>query len=342
MVDTGKSKAFKFFVGIDISKLHLDVAIIFMGHLCSNFRVTNNASGFKELLKKVRKLPNLELENTLFCMESTGIYNQMLADYLLHIGGSVWVENPLQIKRSQGIVRGKSDKQDAQLIAEYAYRFVDKFRPYAPLNPAVKKLEALHKQRAKLLKIKHQILQEIKELEAMGMHEVAELRREIVSDTLENIEVAIKKCRKMMKQIIKENEDIKKLYDLLITVEGVDLLVGVYLIYSTGCFKRITNARRYCTHIGIVSFEYTSGTSVKKRKRTSNQADKMGKQLITSVMGNAIRKYGGLKTYYNRKIAEGKPGHTVTNACKNKMVHRIFAVVKSGKPYNKFHEWQLK
>ena len=75
-------------------------------------------------------------------------------------------------------------------------------------------------------------------------------------------------------------------------------------------------------------------------KGVSHFADKLGKKMITNATGCAIRKYGGLRTYYEGKLAEGKPAGKVLNACKNKLLHRIFAVVKSGVPYDKFHEWQ--
>lgn len=343
MVETNKFrglKAFKIFIGIDVSKLRLDIAVVIQGVLCTSFQVNNKASGFKELLKIIQKLPDYTADNVLFCMESTGIYHQALADYLAYQGYSVWVENAYQIKHSQGLVRSKTDKIDARLIGEYAYRYADKFRPYEMVSRSVRKLEAIHKQRSKLLKVKQQLLQEIKEYEAMGLDEIAQVKRDIIHSTLESIELAIKTCREKMRQIINENEELKALYELVTTVEGVDLLVGVYLIYSTGCFKRITNARKYCTQIGIVSFEHRSGSSIRKRKGTSKFADMVGKKMITNAMGNTIRRYGGLKAYYDRKIKEGKPANQVLNACKNKLVHRIFAVVKSGKPYDKFHEWQ--
>lgn len=335
-------KKFKIFVGIDVSKLKLDVAVVIMGVVCTSFTVKNNAAGFKELLKRIQKLPDYQLANTMFCMESTGIYHITLAEYLAEQSASVWVENAYTMKHSQGLVRGKSDKLDARLIGEYAYRHADKFRPFDVPSLAIRQLEAVHKQRSKLLKIKQQILLEIKEYEAMEMLEIASIKREMVAGTLESIDEAIKTCRKKMKQIIQENEELKALYDLVTSVEGVDLLMGVYLIFSTGSFKRITNARKYATMIGIVSFEHQSGSSSNRRKGTSKFADMVGKKMITNAMGNAIRRYGGLRPYYERKIKEGKPANQVLNACKNKLVHRIFAVVKSGKPYDKFHQWQPK
>jgi transposase len=331
---------FKIFIGIDVSKLKLDVSVVMMGIICTSFQVENKASGFKKLLKRVEKLPDYRAKITLFCMESTSIYHLPLADFLAKKEQSVWVENPYQIKHSLGLVRGKNDKTDARKIGEYAYRHSDKFRPFEPASIALKKLEAIHKQRSKLLKIKHQLTLEIKEYQSLGMNELATIKKELSAPTVESIENAIKESRKKMEQIIDEDEALKTLYKLIITVEGVDLLVGVYLLVATGGFKKFTNAKKFACQIGIAPFEHQSGSSLKKQKGTSNFADKLGKKMITNSVGCAIRTYGGLRSYYERKVKEGKPEGRVLNACKNKLLHRIFAVVKSGKPYDRFHEWK--
>ncbi len=68
-----------------------------------------------------------ELEtDTLFCMEHTGVYTRKLVHYLLSREVAVWLETPLQIKRSIGLVRGKDDKIDSERIARYAFLQQDK------------------------------------------------------------------------------------------------------------------------------------------------------------------------------------------------------------------------
>src|SRR5215216_6602284 len=41
---------------------------------------------------------------------------------------------------------------------------------------------------------------------------------------------------------------------------------------------------------------------------------------------------GEFKDYYRRKVAEGKNKMSVINAIRNKLVHRIFAVIKRSSP----------
>jgi len=48
---------------------------------------------------------------------------------------------------------------------------------------------------------------------------------------------------------------------------------------------------------------------------------------------SATRYVPDIKQYYERKVAEGKKKMTVINAIRNKLIHRIMAVVKRGTPY---------
>ena len=79
----------------------------------------------KAFEKKAKEL-KVDLQNALFCLEYTGIYNYTLVDFLTRKHYALWLENPLAIKKSWGIQRGKNDRIDAQPIAQYAFRFQDK------------------------------------------------------------------------------------------------------------------------------------------------------------------------------------------------------------------------
>ena len=59
-------------IGIDVSKLTLDVFILSLKH---HFVVSNNPLGFSKLLQVIwKRLPNKKKENLFFCFEDTGKY----------------------------------------------------------------------------------------------------------------------------------------------------------------------------------------------------------------------------------------------------------------------------
>ena len=52
---------------------------------------------------------------------------------------------------------------------------------------------------------------------------------------------------------------------------------------------------------------------------------------------SALQVEGELREYYLRKVAEGKNKMLIINALRNKLIHRVYAVVKRGKKYDKNH-----
>ena len=72
-----------------------------------------------------------------------GIYNAHLLQLLYELKLAVWLESSLQIKQAGGMQRGKTDKVDAQRIAQYAYRFRDQMRLWQPPREIIQKLAFL-------------------------------------------------------------------------------------------------------------------------------------------------------------------------------------------------------
>jgi len=112
---------FHYYVGIDVSKKKLNVAVLMQGRIVKSLETVNMTKGFKELVKALQKLPDSQAEKILICMESTSIYHLPLANYLtsddVHFG-VVWVENPAQSKQYMGFRRGQNTKKDDQNFAE--------------------------------------------------------------------------------------------------------------------------------------------------------------------------------------------------------------------------------
>ena len=80
---------------------------------------------------------------------------------------------------------------------------------------------------------------------------------------------------------------------------------------------------------------YRSGTSIRGKTRVSHQARKRLKSLFHLGAMSVIRGPGELQDYYQRKVAEGKNKMLVLNAIRNKLIHRVYAVVRQGKKYDK-------
>ena len=138
---------------------------------------------------------------------------------------------------------------------------------------------------------------------------------------------------KEMLQIVKQDDELKKLYVLVSSVKGVGFVITMTLLVYTNCFKAFDNARKFACYIAIAPFSKRSGTSL----NTSAKVGKMGcakiKALISNGAASASVHDKQLSAYYKRKIAEGKTELCAMNAVKNKLIARIFAVVKRGTPF---------
>ena len=88
----------------------------------------NNTNGFKQLVKWIKKNVDCQMNELLICFEITGLYYLQLASFLTQNKIDYVMENPIQIKRSMGLVRGKNDKVDSKRIAEYAFMRRDKLK----------------------------------------------------------------------------------------------------------------------------------------------------------------------------------------------------------------------
>ena len=326
------------FIGIDFSKETFDATII-----CSSMMITsvhekfeNKPSGFSKLRTWIRKNSyGTTEENWLLCGENTGVYCQNMCDWMFAKGIDIWIENALQIKRSLGLKRGKNDKADSANIAEYASRFIDKMKPYVPDSKEIKELRGIFMRRRTFSKMRKQLKNEHQEkIKVLGkdyiLHGIAACSEKIIK----NLEDAIKKCDKMMCDIINSSPELKKTFDIVTSIKGISLQNGVAMIVYTNNFSKFENVRQMLCFWGVAPFEHSSGTSVHGRTQTSFFANKMLKELISDAAANSIRFNDKMKKYYNRLLNRGKIKGVALNNVKAKLINIVFTMVQRGTIYD--------
>ena len=87
-------------------------------------------------------------------------------------------------------------------------------------------------------------------------------------------------------------------------------------------FTLFGHGRELCCFAGLAPFTYTSGTSIRSKRRVSGRADHELKALLhMCAMVAAIRiKSGHFSEYYRRKVNEGKNKMSVLNAVRAKLI----------------------
>lgn len=100
-----------------MSKNSLDFAVRDQQQVLFHTSVENNEAGLKQFKTQCQS-SKIDLTESLFCCEHTGIYSQVLLTFANQHNIAFWLESSMRIKRSMGLQRGKSDKVDAIRIAE--------------------------------------------------------------------------------------------------------------------------------------------------------------------------------------------------------------------------------
>ena len=329
---------YSFFIGIDISKKWIDVCLSLDGDKSrmKHRQFSNDRAGFNQMIKWAKTYAKgIATDKWIFCMEHTGVYTNPLCSFLSSQGLHYVLENALQVKRSIGIRRSKSDSADAADIARYVYLQHEQMQLSIPLEPILLKIKHLLGLRRRLKKARTGIRVAAQELKAFSDKAVHDQVVEMSSQTVDHIKDQIKVVRKDIREAIKSNPELHRLYKLVTSVIGVNLIIGTHLLVYTNAFRSFTDARKFACYIGLAPFGQTSGTSIHVPDKVSHLANKRLKALISNGAMSAIMHDPQLKAYYNRKLKEGKNLYLVQNNVKNKLVQRIFAVVKRGTDYVK-------
>lgn len=297
------------------------------------FVMENNLSSLKRIWKRWIKEKALEAKATLFCLEPTGHYSNIPVAILLELNLPVWLANPLDIRQSIGLQRGKNDQVDALRIAQYAYRFSDKARLVQQNHVDRQQLKQLLSQRELLVGDRAKYATQISDFKGCLGEQAYKAIKKNNQRIVKELDKAIEQTEKQLQQMIDAIPELKEQYELLQTITGVGKVLAQTLIAVTNGFDRFDNPRALACHAGVAPFKYVSGSSVRSKNRVSHRANKRLKSLLHLAALSSIRVKGDLKSYYERKVAEGKSKMSVLNAVRNKIIHRIFAVIKRKSPY---------
>jgi transposase len=325
------------FIGIDVSKQVLDICLVRESQIVDQFQAANNVQAVRTAFTRLKKL-GVNPKNSCCCMEHTGIYNLPALEFLWSKGYSIWLERAIQIKQCSGAVRGKSDKIDALRIAQYAYKNQSDCKLWQPEREQIRRLKILLVTRRRFINAKKQLSMPIKEAKGFMDKSDVKLSEKLSSNFLKAAEASILKVEREIQELLKGDPQLKHLFTLITSVQGIGCVTAAHVIATTNEFKTYSEARKYACYSGIVPFPHSSGTSIRGRTRVSHMANKSMKTLMHMSAMAAINMKGELREYYMKKVQEGKNKMSVINAIRNKLVLRIFAVVKRNEPYQNNYE----
>lgn len=315
-------------IGTDVSKLTLDHAIkTSEAHL----KTANNPKGYREWLKWALGYGNKE--DLWVVMEHTGYYSYQF-ELFLHRQEILYTKvSALEIKRSVGLVRGKSDKVDAFTISRYGWMRREELQVQKVPAVLITELKDLITLRDKLVRERSGYKARLKEQHATRKYAKVHIQNRIPLRRIKQLTEDIKEVEAAIKSIINQSEAVQENYKLLTSIKGVGFITAAYMIAYTDNFQKFASSRQFSCYAGVVPFEHSSGTSIRGKSRVSHYANKKAKRLLNLAASVAIQHNKELKQYYQRRVAEGKSKMSALNIIRNKLVDRMFAVIKRQTPY---------
>ena len=318
---------FKEFIGIDVSKSHIDV---FIHHERVHSKFSNNEAGFEKMMQWTCQRAHCAEEGILFAFEHTGLYSLPLSLFLNEKQYGFAMIPGLELKRSMG--RGKADMTDASAIAEYAYEKREKVKLYKMPDKNLLQLKRLLSYRERLVKENAAFKGRIKEYEIFLDKEENPVLFESHKKMIGRFKDEIKVVEKELYRLLKEDEELVEQFDLINSIKGVGPQTALVMIVLTNGFTSFDEWRKFASYAGTAPFPNESGT-FKGRTKVSQLANKRIKALFNCCACSAIQSNPEMKMYYQGRIAEGKNTMSTLNIVRNKLLSRIFAVVKRGTPY---------
>lgn len=310
-----------FFLGIDIAKAKIDVALALNGKFRTKV-FANTPSGFTQL---DAWLQSYGVAHVHAGMEATNVYWEALAQHLADAGHRVSVINPALIKaHAQSLgVRSKTDAVDARTIADFVREKAP--APWQPPSAAERRLRALV--------LRHQALVDMQVQEKNRYDTVREEVHDSVQTHLAWLAQELERLEQTIKQTLDDDDNLRGKRDLLDSIPGLGERTIATLIAYGVANSRFHQARQFVAFAGLSPQLHQSGSSVRGRPRLSKIGHAPLRRALYMLAMAALRTSWGQR-FRDRLAAAGKAPKLIIGAMMRKLAQVAFGVIKSGRPFD--------
>lgn len=303
------------YVGIDVSKDHLDVDVQPSGE---SFRVANDGAEAALLAVKLK-----ELESPLVVVEATGGYEMPVVAALSAQGVAVAVVNPRQVRdfaRSLGLL-AKTDAIDANVLARFGE--ATKLEPRILPDEATQALDALVTRRRQLVEML------VAERNRRQLARGAEVRRSL-DHHIGYLEKVLSKVDDEIDRNVRESPIFRAKDDLLQTVPGVGPVVSRTLLAELPELG-LLGRKQIAALVGVAPMNRDSGKYRGQRTIVGGRASVRHALFISALV--ASRHNPVIRAYYQRLLATGKAKKVALVACTRKLLITLNAMVRTQSPW---------
>jgi transposase len=311
-------------LGIDVAKAKFDVALLCEGKLAQR-TFSMDPAGFSALDTWIHQQG---IERVHACLEATGEYGAALALALYESGHLVSIVNPARIAAyaKSRLARTKTDQADAALIAHFCC--TQQPLLWTPPEASVRELQAL--------------VRRVEMLQEMAGHEGNRLQSGIRSTAvLASVQTTraflleeVAELQRQIQEQVERTAELKGQQQLLCSIPGVGRWTAVRVLAEIEEVRTAVDARQLAAYAGLTPRERTSGSSVHHPPRLAKTGNSRLRRALYFPAMVAIRHNPAVHALAERLRARGKRPMVIVGAAMRKLLHLIYGVLKSGKPFD--------
>lgn len=304
----------KLFVGIDVSKDKLDVALLPSDERWS---VGNNEAEIPSLVERLK-----QLNPSLIVLEATGGLETLVAASLGTAKLPVAVVNPRQARDFAKAIGklAKTDDIDAGVLALFAERIRPEPRPLKD-----QELQEL----TDLLTRRNQLVAMLTG-EKNRLSSAPKITRKDIKEHIDWLEKRIKESNGTLEKLIQKTPIWREKDALLQSVPGVGPVLSVSLLSGLPELGDL-NRKQIATLVGVAPLNCDSGKLRGRRIIWGGRADVRSTLYMATLA--ATRFNPVIKAFYQRLIQAGKKPKVAITACMRKLLTILNAMIKNSTPW---------
>lgn len=296
-------------VGVDVGKAYLD---IFIHEKQIHWQEENTPQGIKRVLKR---LSYYQVERLV--MEATGRYEWALAEAAFNKKLPVCIAKPLSVRRYAGATDrlAKTDKIDAQVIAEYA----------AIIKPRLSKQHCKKMMQIKELISRRRQVMEMRTQELNRSHIMDTWTKRSCLRLIKVFDKEVASIEKQLNKLVEEQTEWAEKKEILLSAPGVGNTLAYTLLADLPELGSLSN-KQAASLTGLAPFNRDSGTLRGKRRIKGGRASvrtTLYMATLSAVQCNVV-----LKTFYMKLVEQGKHKKVALTACMRKFITMLNAMVR--------------
>jgi transposase len=314
-------------LGIDVAQATLEVALLHNGQTHQG-HFANTEAGLAQLARWLEKRRVRELH---VCLEATGRYGDAVALLLHEQGHQVSVVNPAQIHAfaRTTLQRNKTDHSDARLIAQFCQLHHPPL--WTPPTPEVRALQELVRRLEALMQMRQQ------EHNRLQSGVTSAVVRATLESHLAYLDEQIAQVEQRIHDHIDQHPDLKRQAELLRSIPGIGAKTAATILGEVGDIQQFAGAPQLAAYAGLTPRQHQSGTSIHRPARLCKTGNAALRKALYFPALSALRFNPIIRALRERLRQAGKRPMQIVGAAMRKLLHLVFGVLKSGRPFDPLH-----